>query len=337
MKATAQPQRTSPAVRDLSPRDLAAVIAIDARLSGHLRRAYFQRRLAAAQREPERHLQLAIEESGEIAGFMVGRVLEGEFGRTEPALRLEAFGVREDVQGHGLGAALAAAFERAAAARGLAEIRSIALWRDHGLLHFLDRAGYRLAGSTVFDCRLGDAELGSARERPVAPDAAPRDANDYSAPASYDFETLARDAAEVGVLQERDLEGVARIDRRHTGRDRRGYLCRSFADSLADSGVRISLAARVDGALAGFLMARLDYGDFGRTEPVAAIDTIGVDPLRARLGIGRALLSQLFVNLAGLGVERVETIVTAGDLALLGFFYSAGLRPAERLAFVKPL
>jgi GNAT superfamily N-acetyltransferase len=328
---------TRPEVRPLAARDLAAVIAIDARLTGHQRRAYFQRRLAAAQRDADRHLQLAIEESGEVAGFMVGRVLEGEFGRSEPALRLEAFGVREDAQGHGLGAALGAAFDKAAAARGLAEIRSIALWRDHGLLHFLDRAGYRLAGSTVLDCRLGDAELGSARERPVSPEAAPRDANDYGTPQSYDFETLARDAAEVGVLKEGDLEGVARIDRRHTGRDRRGYLCRSFADSLADSSVRVSLAARVDGALAGFLMARLDYGDFGRAEPVAAIDTIGVDPLRAHQGIGRALLSQLFVNLRGLGVERAETIVAAGDLPLLGFFHAAGFRPAERLSFVKPL
>jgi GNAT superfamily N-acetyltransferase len=326
-----------PEARALAARDLTAVTAIDAALSGRSRRAYFERRLDAAQRDAGRHLQLGVEAGGMLAGFMLGRVLEGEFGRTEPALRLEAFGVREDMQGHGLGAALATAFEKAAAARGLAEIRSIALWRDHGLLHFLDRAGYRLSGSTVLDCRLGETELGSARERPVTPEQEPRDANDYGTPGSSDFATLARDAAEVGVLQEGDLEGVARIDRRHTGRDRRGYLCRSFADSLADSGVRVSLAARVDGALAGFLMARLDYGDFGRAEPVAAIDTIGVDPLRARQGIGRALLSQLFVNLAGLGVERAETIVAAGDLALLGFFHAAGLRPAERLAFVKPL
>jgi len=101
--------------------------------------------------------------------------------------------------------------------------------------------------------------------------------------------------------------------------------------------VRVSLAARIDGSVAGFLMARVDYGDFGRTEPVAVIDTVGVDPLRARQGIGRALLSQLFMNLAGLGVERVETVVAPGRLDLLSFFYGAGFRPSERLAFVKRL
>ena len=84
-------------------------------------------------------------------------------------------------------------------------------------------------------------------------------------------------------------------------------------------------------------MARLDYGDFGRAEPVAVIDTIGVDPLRAHQGVGRAMLSQLFANLAALGVERVETVVASGDLGLLGFFYAAGFRPSERLSFMKQL
>ena len=84
-------------------------------------------------------------------------------------------------------------------------------------------------------------------------------------------------------------------------------------------------------------MARLDYGDFGRVEPVAVIDTIGVDPLRLRQGIGRALLSQLFMNLGALRVERVETAVAPGELGLMGFFCGAGFAPSERLSFLKPL
>jgi ribosomal protein S18 acetylase RimI-like enzyme len=323
--------------RRLAARDLAAVVAIDAALSARSRRAYFERRLANAQRDPERHLQLAIDEDGVLAGFIFGRLLEGEFGRTEPGLRMEAFGVKPTAQGRGLGTALAAACEAAAARRGLSEIRTTALWREHELLRFLDHAGFRLADSHVLDCALDETELGSARERPVARPATPGDANDYGSSSSYDFESLARDVADVGMLKDSDLEAIARVDRRLTGRDRRGYLCRAFAEALGDSAVRISLAARVDGAIAGFLMARLDYGDFGRAEPAAIIDTIGVDPRCARQGIGRGLLSQLFVNLAALGVERVETAVAPGNLDLMGFFYDAGMRPSERLAFVKRL
>jgi predicted N-acetyltransferase YhbS len=294
--------------RALRAEDLPAVVAIDAAHSGRSRRDYFERRLAAARREPGRHLQIAAEAEGALAGFMLGRVLEGEFGGSEPELRLEAFGVNAAAQGRGLGFALAGELEQAAARRGIGAIRTAAHWRSHELLRFLDRWGFSLAPAHVL-------------ERGTAEDLAP----------------LERDAIGAQVLQEADLEGIARIDRRHTGRDRRGYLSRALREALDDSPVRVSLAAHADGALAGFVMARMDYGDFGRAEPAAVIDTVGVDPLRARQGIGRALLSQLLLNLHGLGVERVETDVAAGNLPLMGFFYAAGFRPAERLSLVKPL
>jgi ribosomal protein S18 acetylase RimI-like enzyme len=325
-----------PKPRPLAPRDLTAVIAIDAALSGRSRRAYFDRRLAAAQRDAERHVQIGIDDSV-LAGFMLGRVLEGEFGRSEPQLRLEAFGVKPTLQHRGLGHALGAAFEAQAARLGIGEIRTTALWREHELLRYLDHAGYRLGAEHVLDCALAEAELGSRREAPA--ELAPRiaDPNDYSPALNEDFEPLARDLVNIALLTPGDLEGIARVDRRVTGRDRRGYLCRSHGEALSDSALRVSLVAKSDDAIAGFVMARLDYGDFGRAEPVAVIDTLGVDPLRAHQGVGRALLSQLFVNLAALRVERVETAVAPGNLDLLGFFYAAGFRPAERLAFVKRL
>jgi hypothetical protein len=43
------------------------------------------------------------------------------------------------------------------------------------------------------------------------------------------------------------------------------------------------------------------------------------------------------MNLAGLGVERVETVVAPANLELMGFFYSAGFTPSERLSFLKQL
>jgi len=67
------------------------------------------------------------------------------------------------------------------------------------------------------------------------------------------------------------------------------------------------------------------------------IDTLGVDRDYARRGVGRALLSQLFANLGALRVERVETVVPARDLALLGFLYAVGFAPSQRLPFVRRL
>jgi ribosomal protein S18 acetylase RimI-like enzyme len=128
-----------------------------------------------------------------------------------------------------------------------------------------------------------------------------------------------------------------RIDRDITGRDRQDYMKHKLNETMVDSAIRVSLAARQDGAIVGFLMARADLGDFGRTEPVAVIDTIGVDPAYAHRGIGHALLSQLFANLGALRIERVETVVAPRDLPLLGFLYDVGFAPSQRLPFVRSL
>ncbi len=326
-------------LRPLAAGDLEAVAAIDAALSGRPRRAYFERRLAAAVHQPELHLQFAAEEQGAVSGYALGRVLEGEFGRTQPALRLEVVGVTPAAQSRGIGRALHTALEQQAARRGIREIHSAASWRAHGMLRFMDRLGYALADNLVLDCPVRAGHYGAAEEQPVdSPERDGRgDPNDYSAPAGNDFEALARDTADVRSLASADLDAVVRIDRRLTGRERRGYMGKALDEALFDSAIRISLSARRDGVLAGFLMARADLGDFGRTEPVAVIDTVGVDPDYARQGLGRALLSQLFINLSALRIERLETMVAKENFPLLGFFYRAGFAPSQRLAFVRRL
>jgi predicted N-acetyltransferase YhbS len=325
--------------RPLTPGDLDAVVAIDGSITGRTRRGYFERRLAMALREPKLHAQFAVDEGGRLAGYVLGRVLEGEFGRNEPAMRLEVIGVRPEARGRGIGPALEQALEGGARHRGLKEMRTGASWRDHAMLGFLDTAGYRLGSNHVIDCRLSEARLGSSGEEPVEIEERdrPGDRNDYGAEAPNHFEHLARDLAEVRSLAEADLEAVARIDRRLTGHDRGAYMRRKLEEALTESAIRISLVALKDGTAAGYLMAAADYGDFGRAEPVAVIDTIGVDPNFSHSGVARALLSQLFINLGALRVERVESVVAKEHFELLGFFYRAGFGPSQRLAFVKSL
>ena len=316
--------------------DLDAVVALDAAVSGRTRRAYFERRLAAALRQPELHVQFAARENGTLCGHALARVLEGEFGRTRPGLRLEVISVAPAAQGRDIGRALHRAIEEEAKKRSIIEFRTAADWRDHAMLGFLDAVGYALAPSCVLECAVHAGHFGQG-EAPA--DSPPRetagDPNDWSAPAAIDFEKLARDTADVRVLAAKDLDDLVRIDRHITGRDRRAYMQHALDEALRESGVRISLAARKDGVMAGYIMARADLGDFGRTEPLAVIDTLGVAPEYAHQGIGHALLSQLFLNLAALRIERVETVVAIQDLELLGFFRGAGFAPGQRLAFVK--
>ena len=61
--------------RTLAPGDLDAVVTIDAALAGRTRRAYFERRLAAALRQPALHLQFAADIDGALAGHALARAV----------------------------------------------------------------------------------------------------------------------------------------------------------------------------------------------------------------------------------------------------------------------
>ncbi len=138
------------------------------------------------------------------------------------------------------------------------------------------------------------------------------------------------DAVVVRNLRPRDLDRVIHIDSKSTGRKRTEYFKVKLAQALADTGVQVSLAAELDGALVGFLLARVYYGEFGATEQSAVLDTIGVDPSVRGRGVGRALLHQLRQNLLGLGIARLQTEVAWDDQELLSFFHRSGFRPAPR-------
>ena len=325
-------------LRRMAPADLDAVVALDAAITGRTRRTYFERRLAAALRQPELHLQFAAEEGGALRGHALARVLEGEFGRTRPGLRLEVISVVPGSQSRGVGRALHDALEAAAKKRSITDFHTAGAWRDSAMLRFLGGVGYQLAPDQVIECALHDNPALARAEAVTSPSREkPGDPNDWSAPAPNDYEQLARDVADVRLLSAKDLEDVVRIDHHVTGRDRRAYMQHALDETLSESGVRISLAARIDGIMAGFVMARADLGDFGRTEPVAVIDTLGVAPEYAHHGVGHALLQQLFLNLGALRIERVETVVDRQAFPLLGFFYGMGFAPSQRLAFVKNL
>ena len=155
---------------------------------------------------------------------------------------------------------------------------------------------------------------------------------DYSDPSGDDFEALSRDTVPVRSMTADDLPELIRIDRRITGRDRTPYFEAKVSEAMAESGIRVSVVAELDGRPAGFIMARLDFGEFGYTEPEAVIDTVGVDPAYTHHHVGSALMSQLLANLAALRVERVRTELDWDDFELASFLQHCGFRPAQRIA-----
>lgn len=334
-----QQQSAGVSLRRTKAEDMEAVVALDATILDRPRQFYFQRRLNAALAQTGLHIQFSAEKGGRLVGFIKARKLLGEFGRAEPALRLEAMAVAPSEQGQGIGSALLARLESEAQRMGVAAIRTTASWRDHAIMQFFDRAGFEFAHHLVLDCAMRQnrvtAHEGDRILAPAHVTGFSAAEVDYSGTAANDFEALARDKFEVRALKAGDLEDMIRIDQRVSGRRREDYMRELVDEAMHDSAVRVSLLACVDGIAAGFVMARTDFGDYGRAEPVAVLDTIGVDPDYAHRGVGHALLSQLFVNLAALRVERVETVVAREDFGLLGFFYDAGFEQSQHLSFDK--
>jgi GNAT superfamily N-acetyltransferase len=153
----------------------------------------------------------------------------------------------------------------------------------------------------------------------------------YGRAPAADFGPLSRDRIPVRGMKQGDLDKLAQMDARITGRNRRGYFEGKLEEALHESDVRVSLVAEVDGEAAGFIMARVDFGAFGRVEPIAVLDTIGVDPDQRGRGVGRALLSQLLLNLATLRVERIRTELSWNEHDLLQFLNACGFQPAQTL------
>ena len=147
--------------------------------------------------------------------------------------------------------------------------------------------------------------------------------------------TLETDAVTVRTLEARDLDAIVRIDRDWTGRNRRNYYELKLAEAARDTGVRISLVAELDDKrerrIAGFLLGRLYFGEFGQAERTALLDSIGVACEFSGRHVADALMRQLRMNLAALHIEKVETQVDWDQFELLRFFAHEGFAPARRI------
>lgn len=303
-------------MRALVPGDLEAVIAIDQAITGGSRRGFYAKRLAGLGDGRNGTVGLAATSGGRLQGFLLADVLDGEFGGKAPVGVLGAIGVDPAAGRKGVATALLQALEGVLADRGVGALRTEADWAEHPLTGFFSANGLRLSRRLVLERPVGDL---------------------VEEPPAQGTEEFAWEQVPVRSMVEADLPAIVQADRKITGRDRTPYYQRKAVEVLRQSGVRVSLVAEVDRQFAGFLMARVDMGDFGRTEPTAVMDTVGVHPAFARRNVGRALMRQLLLNLGSLRVERVVTQADWDAFDLLRFLARTGFTLSQRLSFEKPL
>ncbi len=313
-------------LRALVADDLDEVVEIDRQHTGRSRRDFFQRRIAAALESPGDYIQVAIADDNDFAAFATARVLSGEFGSPERAVTLDLIGVDQAFEAQGLGRHLLAGLIEVVRDKGIAVLLTEADWTNHDLLRFLDASGFDIGQRQVIERNTEVRILDDGD-----------DTDEFDETAVGAAPQLAHDRVPVRSLEAADIEALLAIDRRITDHDRSDYLRQKAAEALDASAVRVSLVAEIDGFPAGFVMARMDFGEHGRTEPAAVLDTIGTDPRYGFRGVGTALLSQLMMNLSALHVEAVQSTLSSSDFDLLAFLYRCGFQPSSRLAFTKRL
>jgi ribosomal protein S18 acetylase RimI-like enzyme len=319
-------------IRPLHPADLERVVDIEGRIAGHPRKEFLSRRFAAAAAVPEAFLACAALVDGTIAGYGFARLQEGEFGIRGTVAVLDVIGVDPDLQGKGVGKAVIAEMERQMKAREIGTMRTQIDWGNHGMIRFFSSAGFLLA-----PCQIIERDTSPLGEEVAEVGYLKKDGKwqVHSGAAGDYYEKLARDRVPVRSLREGDLAAIVRIDRKLTGVDRSAYYAAKLREMLTESGIRVSLVSGDGDIVTGFIMARVDFGEFGKLEKAAVIDTIGVHPAYGGSGIGHALLSQLLLNLSTLKVETVVVQMSHENFGLQRFLHARGFVPSQRMVLTK--
>jgi ribosomal protein S18 acetylase RimI-like enzyme len=307
------------AIRALLPSDLDRVVEIDRDNTGHARRGFFENRLAASLSEPNGFIALAYTEQARVEGFVLAHVLDGEFGGARPATILDAIGIAQPARGHGGAHGLMRALQAAAQRRNAQAVRTQVVWSDEAMIRFFANLGFKLGTRLVLerDCAMQASEQTDA---------------DQDNDRDHSLDRIA-----VRSMVPEDLHTVVSLDRGITGRDRSAYYQRKMNEALRKNGIRLSMLAEIDQTPAGFVMARVDYGEFGQTEMEAVLDTIGIEAEFRGQGVGSVLLTQLLSHLASLRVERVRTVVEWDDVSLIGFFSRLGFKPTQNVVLALAL
>lgn len=312
-------------IRSLRMDDLDRVSEIENRIAGLPRKGFLEKRFSAAAMNPDSFITCGAMDHGNLTGYAFARIQTGEFGSRDAIAVLDVIGVDSGAQRHGIGKALISEIETKLRERKVSILRTQVKWSDHPMVMFFSSANFRLSSHQVIERDTSPLEekMGeSLQGRRSDPD----DQND-----------LSRDRVLIRSLGEADLAEVVRIDHSLTGRNRSAYFAAKVKEMLTESGIRISLVAEDAGVLTGYVMASVDYGEFGKVDTAAVIDAIGVHSAFAGLGIGHALLSQLLLNLSTLRVEYVRTQISPEDFDLNHFLHACGFHQSQRLVLTKAI
>lgn len=137
----------------------------------------------------------------------------------------------------------------------------------------------------------------------------------------------------IRLMKPEDFDSVIGIDEKVLNISRREYYEVKFEKLVKSRDyLPVSLVAETeDGSVVGFIMGELYMGEYGIFQEEATLDSIGVDPLFRRKGIGERLINEFVDHLRKVGVQKLNTLVGWNDSKLIHFFSANQFSPSKTI------
>jgi ribosomal protein S18 acetylase RimI-like enzyme len=136
-------------------------------------------------------------------------------------------------------------------------------------------------------------------------------------------------------IRKEDLSAIVQIEDRTTGVSRRDYWEKRIDMYEAIRPFWASIVAEVDNRVVGFLFGRAGELEFGLADPVAWIETVGVDPAYRRQGIAAKMVEHFNLSADEHKISTVFTLVGKNNKDMEQFFSKVGFAQGEMRHFQK--
>jgi len=129
-------------VRNLEKRDLPAIIDMEARVTGVARPEYWEKRIEISEAIRPDWASLVAEVSNRVAGFLLGRAGELEFGLPGTVAWIEMIGVDPVYRRRGVAQEMVEQFTASAEDHGIKTIFTLVSSTNSEMQHFFNRLGF---------------------------------------------------------------------------------------------------------------------------------------------------------------------------------------------------
>ncbi len=141
-------------IRSLTRDDCARLVAMDTKITGRSRTAWYEGKLDRALADSDLQVSLGAEKDGVLVGAMLAGLHFGEFGLPEPVAVLDTVLVDPAFSRQGIAGALYDQLTTNLRALRIERIRTEVSWDEHELLGYFASAGFKPVPRLVLEAEL---------------------------------------------------------------------------------------------------------------------------------------------------------------------------------------